>query len=225
MYGIHVHEAVIAARDAETGVTIHIVDENYDTGPIIAQTRIPVDPDDTPETLAARVLKIEHAFFPVTLQRIAIGELSLPQRDYMAIKISEFEIASYDNVLVLWKSCEGIGIGASDSRDSIHAYLTRNPGMSFVARSNGIIVGSILGGHDGRRGYIHHLAVHPDFRRQGIGRQLVERVLEVLSMEGILKCHLFIFNENMSGIMFWKSVGWEVRSDIGVISKFVEPAG
>ena len=78
-YGIHVHEAVLAAKERETGVTIHVVDEEYDTGPIIAQTRTPVLPDDTPETLQARVLEVEHAFLPETLQKIASGAISLPQ--------------------------------------------------------------------------------------------------------------------------------------------------
>jgi phosphoribosylglycinamide formyltransferase 1 len=78
MYGIHVHEAVIAAGEKESGVTIHIVDEQYDTGKIVAQTRVPVMPDDTPETLAARVLVQEHILYPETLQKIAAGEIPLP---------------------------------------------------------------------------------------------------------------------------------------------------
>jgi len=78
MYGIHVHEAVIAAGETETGVTIHAVDAEYDTGPIIAQARVPVDPKDTAESLAARVLQREHTFFPEILQRIVTGEIELP---------------------------------------------------------------------------------------------------------------------------------------------------
>jgi phosphoribosylglycinamide formyltransferase-1 len=78
MYGIRVHEAVIAAGEKESGVSIHFVDENYDTGTIIAQTRVPVMPDDTPETLAARILVQEHILYPATLQRIVTGEIPLP---------------------------------------------------------------------------------------------------------------------------------------------------
>jgi phosphoribosylglycinamide formyltransferase-1 len=78
MYGIHVHEAVIAAGEKESGVTIHFVDEQYDTGAILAQTRVPVRPDDTPETLAARVLEQEHILYAETLQKIATGEILLP---------------------------------------------------------------------------------------------------------------------------------------------------
>lgn len=78
MYGMHVHEAVIAAGETESGVSIHIVDNEYDTGTIIAQDRVQILPFDTPETLAARVLELEHKFFPETLQKIITGEIVLP---------------------------------------------------------------------------------------------------------------------------------------------------
>lgn len=78
MYGMHVHEAVIASGETDSGVSIHIVDAEYDTGPVIAQARVPVDPMDTPETLAARVLQREHSFFVETLQKIVTGEIILP---------------------------------------------------------------------------------------------------------------------------------------------------
>jgi phosphoribosylglycinamide formyltransferase-1 len=77
MYGIHVHQAVIETGERESGVTIHVVDENYDTGLIVAQERVPVLPEDTPETLAARVLACEHRLFPETLQKIATGKILL----------------------------------------------------------------------------------------------------------------------------------------------------
>ena len=79
MYGMRVHEAVIAAGEKESGVTIHLVDAEYDTGPIVAQARLQVEPTDTAETLAARVLELEHTFFVETLQRVAIGDLRLPK--------------------------------------------------------------------------------------------------------------------------------------------------
>jgi len=78
MYGIRVHEAVLAAGETESGVSIHIVDAQYDTGPIIAQERVPVDPEDTAETLAARILQKEHTLYPETLQKIVTGEILLP---------------------------------------------------------------------------------------------------------------------------------------------------
>jgi len=144
----------------------------------------------------------------------------------MQIKIAPFTIESYDGVLTLWQQAEGVGLHDDcDSRRGIQSYLERNPGLSFVATADGIVVGAVLAGHDGRRGYIHHLAVHPDCRRQGIGRRLVQSCLEVLRSAGIRKAHIFIFNDNSDGIAFWESVGWTPRSDIGVISKTIEPTG
>ena len=140
----------------------------------------------------------------------------------MSIIFSQFTIDLYEEVLFLWNHCDGIGLSDADSRGSIKAYLERKPGMSFVANENGNIVGAILCGHDGRRGYIHHLAVQAEYRRQGLGRELVEKSLSVLQAIGIQKCHLFIFNNNVGGIEFWQSIGWTYRKDIDVISKNIE---
>lgn len=142
----------------------------------------------------------------------------------MDTEITTFSIDLYDDVLALWQQCEGVGLSDADSRDSIQAYLTRNPGMSFVAIADSKVVGAILAGHDGRRGYIHHLAVHPSCRRHGLGRKLVDRAISVLRSAGIQKAHIFIFNSNADGIAFWESVGWTPRNDIGVISKTIEPS-
>ncbi len=92
-------------------------------------------------------------------------------------------------------------------------------GTSFLATAYEKIVSVILGGHDGRRGYIHHLAVDADWRRLGIGRQLVESCLGALKASGIRKTHVFVFADNPSGITFWESVGWTFRTDLRVVSK------
>jgi len=133
-------------------------------------------------------------------------------------------MGEYDRVLALWQQCEGVGLSEADSRETIQAYLVRNPGMSFIATDDGLVVGAVLCGHDGRRGYIHHLAVHPRSRRHSLGRRLVEQCLRALQDAGIQKCHIFIFNQNEGGIAFWKSVGWTPRNDISVISKSIEDA-
>ncbi len=143
----------------------------------------------------------------------------------MNINISQLEIEFYDEILALWQKCDGIGLSDADSRENIKEYLKRNPGMSFIARVNGKVVGAVLAGHDGRRGYINHLAVHPDCRRNGIGRSLTKHCLKVLEKAGIKKAHIFIFNENSDGIAFWKALGWTERSDIRVISKTIGPPG
>jgi putative acetyltransferase len=141
----------------------------------------------------------------------------------VALSISRFEIDRYDEVLALWKECAGVGLSSADSRNNIGAFLERNPGMSFVAHSDARLVGAVLAGHDGRRGYIHHLAVHPDFRRLGLGRRLVDACLDALEEAGIAKCHIFIFNSNTGGVAFWKSMDWTLREDVSLMSKDVDP--
>ena len=141
----------------------------------------------------------------------------------MNVEIRPFSIQVYDAVFALWQKCEGIGLSQADSRESIKAYLRRNPGMSFIAMSGDTIVGAVLGGHDGRRGYIHHLAVEAGYRRRSVGRRLVERCLNALAQAGIQKCHLFVMNHNHEAIAFWQSVGWTPRNDIGVMSSDIGP--
>ena len=141
----------------------------------------------------------------------------------MNYTLKPFRIDSYDDVLALWQQSEGLGLSGADSRESIHSYLERNPGMSFVALSTeGTVTGAILCGHDGRRGYIHHLSVHQNFRRKGIASTLVHTCMHKLKNIGIQKCHIFIFNDNVSGIEFWESIGWVQREDISVISKNIK---
>lgn len=136
----------------------------------------------------------------------------------MEFKISLMTAEQYDVVSALWKHIEGIGLSSADSEESISSFLKKNPGLSFVACESARIVGTILCGQDGRRGYIYHLAVHPDFRRRGLGRKLVQRCLDALQEAGINKCHLFVFQNNLTGMAFWKSVGWESRHDISAMS-------
>jgi ribosomal protein S18 acetylase RimI-like enzyme len=123
-------------------------------------------------------------------------------------------IADYDAVMALWRDTEGICIRDADSREAIGRYLDRNPGMSFVAESSGRIVGAVLSGHDGRRGFVHHLAVAPGQRRRGLGRKLFASCVEALQREGILKTHLFVLNENDDAFAFWKEAGCAQRQDI-----------
>jgi ribosomal protein S18 acetylase RimI-like enzyme len=128
-------------------------------------------------------------------------------------------LADYDEVIVLWRACEGIGLAAADEKAAIGAYLARNPDMSFVAEGGGRIVGAVLGGHDGRRGYLHHLAVTPAWRRRGIGGALVEAVLARLRTAGLAKCNLFLYADNEAGRAFWLQHGWSARPDLVLLQK------
>jgi putative acetyltransferase len=136
----------------------------------------------------------------------------------MEFEIVPFEMKDYDEVYQLWQSCEGIGLSEADAPDQIQRYLERNPGCSFVARKDGQIVGAVLGGHDGRRGYLHHLAVHPAARKMGIGRRLAETALGELHDQGIDRVHIFVYADNQVGIAFWEKNGWRLRSNLVLMS-------
>lgn len=140
----------------------------------------------------------------------------------MTICIEEMTIAHYEQVLTLWRHSEGVGLSAADGREAIARYLARNPGLSFVVFADEELVGAVLCGHDGRRGFIHHLAVAPPYRRQGLGRRLVQRCLHGLTQIGIEKCHLFVFHENEDAIAFWQAQGWSIRHDITIMSRWIE---
>ncbi|HYB21828.1 MAG TPA: GNAT family N-acetyltransferase [Thermodesulfobacteriota bacterium] len=123
-------------------------------------------------------------------------------------------------VICFWKEMEGIGLNESDSVPALSAYLQRNPKLSFVARNEQQqIVGAVLCGHDGRRGYLHHLAVARDYRKMGIGRALVEKCLSSLRALNILKCNIFLFSNNSGGEAFWREIGWRGREDLRLLQK------
>ena len=128
----------------------------------------------------------------------------------------------YREVLSLWRSSEGIGLSGTDSREGLTSFLGRNPGLSFVARRMDVIVGAVLCGHDGRRGYVYHLVVEEAERRRGIGKKLMEHCLEGLRRQGIDKCHCFVFAENQAALNFWRSLGWDERVDLCVMSRWTE---
>jgi N-acetylglutamate synthase len=139
--------------------------------------------------------------------------------DAMAAQLAEMQPDDYEEVLALWQATEGIGLNDADARESVIAYLARNPGMSFVARSGHAIVGAVLCGQDGRRGYLHHLAVARPHRRQGLGRSLVEACLAQLAAVGIRKCNLFVYADHDDGQEFWRKMGWVQRSNLQIMSK------
>jgi N-acetylglutamate synthase len=125
----------------------------------------------------------------------------------------------FDQVISLWQETEGVGLNESDSRECIAQFLTRNRGMSFVVRDGHEIIGAVLCGHDGRRGYLHHLAVAKPHRNRGIGKKLVEACLAQLERAGILKCNIFLYANNEAGEAFWKHNDWSARTDLVIMQK------
>ncbi|HET6455166.1 MAG TPA: GNAT family N-acetyltransferase [Armatimonadota bacterium] len=136
------------------------------------------------------------------------------------MKIAEMKIDDYDEVHALWGRCEGVGLDPDDTRENIARYLDRNPGLSFIARNGEKLVGAVLCGHDGRRGYLHHLAVDHDCRRGGIGKTLVAQCIARLKATGIPKCNIFVFDENDPALAFWEADGWVGRSDLRLLQKW-----
>jgi ribosomal protein S18 acetylase RimI-like enzyme len=131
----------------------------------------------------------------------------------------EFAIEDYDPAYTLWSTTTGVGLSEADSEEKIQRFLERNPGLSHVCVIDGRVVGTILCGHDGRRGYIYHLVIDAEYRSLGIGRALVEMSLTALEREGITKCHLFVFAVNERGMRFWNRMGFKKRHDILVFSR------
>ena len=132
----------------------------------------------------------------------------------MNVIIQEMTLDDYDEVRALWLESEGIDLSGADSRKSIARFLERNPGLSFVARVDGQLVGAVLCGHDGRRGYLDHLAVRTSHRRQGIGRLLASRCIYQLIQNRIQKWHLFVREDNQDAIQFWSKLGWQERVEL-----------
>ena len=129
--------------------------------------------------------------------------------------IRPMTIADYDGVYDLWISSPGMGLNTTDdSREGITQYLRRNPTTCFVAEEAGRIVGVIIAGRDGRRGFIYHTAVRPECRKQGIATQLVEHAMDALEKEGIHKAALVVFERNALGNAFWERIGFEERTDL-----------
>lgn len=131
------------------------------------------------------------------------------------MNIRVMTIDDYDRVYDLWMSCKNMGFNnLDDSREGIDKYLKRNPTTSFVAEESGRITGVVLSGHDGRRGFIHHMAVEEDHRRQGIAASLLDHALAALKEEGINKVALLVFKRNEAGNAFWESQNFIVREDV-----------
>jgi ribosomal protein S18 acetylase RimI-like enzyme len=127
------------------------------------------------------------------------------------ISIREFVLDDYDTVCALWQNAgDGLGIGRSDTREEIAKKLQRDPDLFLVAADGDKIIGTVIGGYDGRRGLIYHLAVEHAYRQRGIGKMLMDEVERRLRAKGCLKCYLLVLGEQPNVIDFYRHLGWEV---------------
>ena len=131
------------------------------------------------------------------------------------IKYRLMDISDYEQVYDLWLSCAGMGLNdLDDSKEGIQRFLERNPGTCFVAQAQQKIIGVIIAGNDGRRGYIYHTAVDPEHRHQGIATRLVNEAMSALKTLGINKTALVVFSKNTDGNAFWEKSGFTSRQDL-----------
>ena len=138
-------------------------------------------------------------------------------------KIRNMDIKDYPQIINLWENAPGVGLNENDdSEKSIKLFLEKNPNICFVAElENGEIIGTIMAGNDGRRGHIYHLMVKNEYRKNGIGKKLLEEAENGLKKEGIRKIFLVVFKENEIGNIFWENNGYKIREDLDYRDKII----
>lgn len=139
--------------------------------------------------------------------------------------IREFSFLNdYEHIVELWRGIEkGMNVGRSDVPQEIQKKLERDPDLFLVAEVNQEIIGTIIGAFDGRRGMIYHLAVHKNFRSQGVGAMLLAEVEQRLQAKGCLKCLLHVLDDNTEAIHFYKNKGWRhAAEDVVFVKEFYE---
>jgi ribosomal protein S18 acetylase RimI-like enzyme len=125
------------------------------------------------------------------------------------ITTREFVIGDYDRAVALWEAVEGVDLSEGDEREEIAGYLLRNPGLSRVVEEDGVLVAAALCGHDGRRGWIYHLAVAPAARGKGVGRLLLDGCVTGWRAAGLKRAIILVAGDNATGHAFWLRNGWE----------------
>jgi ribosomal protein S18 acetylase RimI-like enzyme len=134
------------------------------------------------------------------------------------LRIREFRLGDYDRVVELWKE-SGLILRPGDERAGVELKLQRDPDLFLVAESDEEMLGVVLGAWDGRRGWVNHLAVRAGYRRSGIGKSLMNELEKRLIMKGALKVNAQIYQSNKESLAFFKSMNYEVHSDLIMIGK------
>jgi len=165
---------------------------------------------------------VDHALYAQTFEdwedetrasadRLALSSGTTPR----GFSVRAMNPADLREALTLWNATEGMGLSPEETEPMLAAFLARNPGLSAVARStDGALIGAVLAGHDGRRGFLYHLAVTPAHRGQGGGRALASFALAGLRAAGIARTSLLVYANNEAGQAFWRQLDWEARNDL-----------
>jgi N-acetylglutamate synthase len=143
----------------------------------------------------------------------------------MEIQTREFRIDDYDAAIALWSRVEGLDVAEGDDRETIRRFLAQNAGLSRVATDGSKMVGAVLCGHDGRRGYIYHLAVDPAYHGRGIGKHLIDECLGGLKRAGLERANILVSRHNPRGLDFWHTYGWEDLEDAAAMGIDVRKSG
>jgi len=133
------------------------------------------------------------------------------------MKIENFNMQYYHEVLELWKRAE-IGVGSSDTKEEIAVIMDRNPELFLIGKEEEKIVAVVIGAFDGRRGYVHHLAVDPNYQEKGYGKAIMDDLIERFRIKKVHKIHLFIEKYNKKVVDFYSNQGWEIRKDLIMMS-------
>ncbi len=133
------------------------------------------------------------------------------------MKIENFKMQYYNEVLELWKRAE-VGVGSSDNKEEIAIILDRNPELFLISKEEENVVAVVIGAFDGRRGYVHHLAVDPDYQKRGYGKAIIDDLIERFRRKKVHKVHLFIEKHNKKVVDFYSKQGWEIRDDLIMMS-------
>lgn len=131
--------------------------------------------------------------------------------------IEKFSIESYDDIINLWRKA-GISVGSTDTKEELERMLQRNPDLFLIGKSDEKVTSVVMGGFDGRRGYIHHLAVDPDYQKRGYGKTMIDELMIKFRKMGVHKVHLFIEKYNKGVVRFFQKMGWDIRDDLIMMS-------
>ncbi len=133
------------------------------------------------------------------------------------LKIELFTLRYYHDIIDLWKR-SGIEVGSSDTKDEIAKILKRNPDLFLIGKEDGKVVAVVIGAFDGRRGYVHHLAIDPNYQKKGYGKMMMDELIERFCKEKVHKVHLFIEKHNKEVVDFYKKLRWNIREDLIMMS-------
>ena len=133
------------------------------------------------------------------------------------MKIEKFSMKLYEDVVQLWNKA-GISVGSSDSKNEVERMLERNPNLFLIGKIKENIIAVVMGGFDGRRGYVNHLAVDPIYQKKGYGKKLIDDLISEFRRIGVHKIHLFIEKQNQAVVDFYSNLGWQMRNDLIMMS-------